>query len=145
MGQIFDVLVKYGFSYYLNELFPGFINTKKAAPDDFSSYSMYAQVLMAFEEFGPTVVMFGQLLSTKTELFSPEMIEELFKLLDSVGVVPFDEVIQTLNEYIPDWRDVFTSVDAAAACCSIHFAGVSHRHAGWNRACLKYSVPEYSG
>ncbi|HJK07603.1 MAG TPA: AarF/ABC1/UbiB kinase family protein, partial [Methanocorpusculum sp.] len=108
-GQIFDVLVKYGFSYYLNEIFPGFINTKKAAQDDFSSYSMYARVRMALEELGPTFVKFGQLLSTRTELFPPEMIEELSKLQDRVGVVPFDEVIPTLDEYIPDWRGVFPS------------------------------------
>ncbi|MCZ0860193.1 MAG: AarF/UbiB family protein [Methanocorpusculum sp.] len=125
-GQIFDVLVKYGFSYYLNELFPGFINTKKAAQDDFSSYSMYARVRMALEELGPTFVKFGQLMSTRTELFPPEMIEELSKLQDRVGVVPFDEVIPTLDEYIPDWRDVFTSVDpqplAAASISQVYRA-----------------------
>ena len=125
-GQIFDVLVKYGFSYYLNELFPGFINTKKVAQDDFSSYSMYARVRMALEELGPTFVKFGQLMSTRTELFPPEMIEELSKLQDRVGVVPFDEVIPTLDEYIPDWRDVFTSVDpqplAAASISQVYRA-----------------------
>lgn len=125
-GQIFDVLVKYGFSYYLNELFPGFINTKKAAQDDFSSYSMYARVRMALEELGPTFVKFGQLMSTRTELFPAEMIEELCKLQDRVGVVPFDEVIPTLDEYIPDWRDVFTSVDpqplAAASISQVYRA-----------------------
>ncbi len=125
-GQIFDVLVKYGFSYYLNEIFPGFINTKKAAQDDFSSYSIYARVRMALEELGPTFVKFGQLMSTRTELFPPEMIEELSKLQDRVGVVPFDEVIPTLDEYIPDWRDVFTSVDpqplAAASISQVYRA-----------------------
>ncbi len=125
-GQIFDVLVKYGFSYYLNELFPGFINTKKVAQDDFSSYSMYARVRMALEELGPTFVKFGQLMSTRTELFPPEMIEELSKLQDRVGVVPFDEVIPALDEYIPDWRDVFTSVDpqplAAASISQVYRA-----------------------
>ena len=125
-GQIFDVLVKYGFSYYLNEIFPGFINTKKAAQDDFSSYSMYARVRMALEELGPTFVKFGQLLSTRTELFPPEMIEELSKLQDRVGVVPFDEVIPTLDEYIPDWRDLFTSLDpkplAAASISQVYRA-----------------------
>lgn len=125
-GQIFDVLVKYGFSYYLNELFPGFINTKKAAQDDFSSYSIYARVRMALEELGPTFVKFGQLMSTRTELFPHEMIEELSKLQDRVGVVPFDEVIPTLDEYIPDWRDVFTSVDpkplAAASISQVYRA-----------------------
>ena len=57
---------------------------------------------MALEELGPTFVKFGQLMSTRTELFPPEMIEELCKLQDRVGVVPFDEVIPTLDEDSPD-------------------------------------------
>ncbi len=65
-------------------------------------------------------------MSTRTELFPAEMIEELCKLQDRVGVVPFDEVIPTLDEYIPDWRDVFTSVDqkplAAASISQVYRA-----------------------
>ena len=125
-GQIADVLVKYGFGYFINEMFPGFINTKKAAVEEFSGYSVYVRIRMALEELGPTFVKFGQLMSTRTELFPAEMIEELCKLQDRVGVVPFDEVIPTLDEYIPDWRDVFTSVDpkplAAASISQVYRA-----------------------
>ena len=125
-GQIADVLVKYGFGYFINEMFPGFINTKKAAVEEFSGYSAYVRIRMALEELGPTFVKFGQLMSTRTELFPAEMIEELCKLQDRVGVVPFDEVIPTLDEYIPDWRDVFTSVDpkplAAASISQVYRA-----------------------
>lgn len=125
-GQIIDVLVKYGFSYYLNEIFPGFINTRKSSQDDYSSYSEYARIRMALEELGPTFVKFGQLMSTRTELFPPEMIAELSKLQDRVGVVPFDDVIPTLDEFIPDWREVFTSVDpvplAAASISQVYRA-----------------------
>ncbi|MDO9522994.1 MAG: AarF/UbiB family protein [Methanocorpusculum sp.] len=125
-GQIADVLVKYGFGYFINELFPGFINTKKTAVEEYSGYSTYVRVRMALEELGPTFVKFGQLMSTRTELFPAEMIDELCKLQDRVGVVPFDEVIPTLDEYIPDWRDVFTSVDpkplAAASISQVYRA-----------------------
>ncbi|WP_319377895.1 ABC1 kinase family protein [uncultured Methanocorpusculum sp.] len=125
-GQIADVLVKYGFGYFINELFPGFINTKKTAVEEYSGYSTYARIRMALEELGPTFVKFGQLMSTRTELFPAEMIDELCKLQDRVGVVPFDEVIPTLDEYIPDWRDVFTSVDpkplAAASISQVYRA-----------------------
>mgnify|MGYP001012654466 FL=1 len=125
-GQIADVLVKYGFGYFINEMFPGFINTKKAAVEEFSGYSVYVRIRMALEELGPTFVKFGQLMSTRTELFPAEMIDELCKLQDRVGVVPFDEVIPTLDEYIPDWRDVFTSVDpkplAAASISQVYRA-----------------------
>ncbi|MDO5845502.1 MAG: AarF/UbiB family protein [Methanocorpusculum sp.] len=125
-GQIADVLVKYGFGYYLNELFPGFVNTKKAQTDEFSGYTTYARIRMALEELGPTFVKFGQLMSTRTELFPAEMIEELCKLQDRVGVVPFDDVIPTLDAYIPDWREIFTSLDpkplAAASISQVYRA-----------------------
>jgi ubiquinone biosynthesis protein len=123
-GQIFDVLVKYGFSYYLDELFPGFINTKKMTQDDFSSYSVHTRIRMALEELGPTFVKLGQLMSARTELFPPEMIRELSRLQDRVSVVPFDEVVPMLDEYVPDWWDVFSSVDqqplAAASISRVH-------------------------
>lgn len=128
-GQITDVLVKYGFGYYLNELFPGAALTRSALrskSDEYSEYSTYARFRMALEALGPTFVKFGQLMSTRTELFPPEMIVELSKLQDRVGVVPFDEVIPTLDEYIPDWRDLFTSIDpkplAAASISQVYRA-----------------------
>ncbi len=81
---------------------------------------------MDLEELGPTFVKFGQLMRTRTEVFPAEMIDELCKLQDRVGVVPFDEVILTLDEYIPDWRDAFTSVDpkplAAASLSQVYRA-----------------------
>lgn len=128
-GQIADVLVKYGFGFYLNELFPGAAvsrTAKKSQTDDYSEYSAYARFRMALEDLGPTFVKFGQLMSTRTELFPPEMIAELSRLQDRVGVVPFDEVIPTLDNYIPDWRDLFTSIDpkplAAASISQVYRA-----------------------
>ncbi|HKL98068.1 MAG TPA: AarF/UbiB family protein [Methanocorpusculum sp.] len=125
-GQIADVLVKYGFGYFINEMFPGFINTKKSVQDEYSGFSASVRIRMALEELGPTFVKFGQLMSTRTELFPADMIAELCKLQDRVGVVPFDDVIPTLDQHIPDWRDVFTSVDpkplAAASISQVYRA-----------------------
>lgn len=125
--QIADVLIKYGFGYYINQLFPGFSGTKKnQQSDEFSGFTTYARIRMALEELGPTFVKFGQLMSTRTELFPSELIDELCKLQDRVGVVPFDDVIPTLDKYIPDWRDIFTSVDpkplAAASISQVYRA-----------------------
>lgn len=125
--QIADVLIKYGFGYYINQIFPGFSGVRKSSQsEEFSGYSTYARLRMALEELGPTFVKFGQLMSTRTELFPAELIEELCKLQDRVGVVPFDDVIPTLDKYIPDWRDLFTSVDpkplAAASISQVYRA-----------------------
>ncbi len=48
-GQIAHVLGKYGFGYFINELFPGFINTKKTVVEEYSGYSTYVRVRMALE------------------------------------------------------------------------------------------------
>ncbi|HJJ42394.1 MAG TPA: AarF/UbiB family protein, partial [Methanocorpusculum sp.] len=94
--------------------------------EDYSVYTPQARLRMALEELGPTFVKFGQLMSTRTELFPAELINELSKLQDKVGFIPFDDVIPTLDTYIPDWRDLFTSVDpnplAAASISQVHRA-----------------------
>lgn len=127
--QIAEALIKYGFGYLLNELFPGFLvnrSVKKNQIEDVDNYSSYARIRMVLEELGPTFVKFGQLMSTRAEMFPPELIEELSKLQDRVGVVPFDEVIPTLDQYIPDWRELFTSIDpkplAAASISQVYRA-----------------------
>ena len=127
--QIAEVLIKYGFGQIINDLFPGFYfsrSTRKSSNEDLNGYSSYARIRMVLEELGPTFVKFGQLMSTRTEMFPPELIEELAKLQDRVGVVPFDEVIPTLDRYIPDWRDLFTSIDprplAAASISQVYRA-----------------------
>jgi len=130
--QIGEVLIKYGFGYYAGELFPGLNFTskrkRKQQEEEYSDYSAYARIRMVMEELGPTFVKFGQLMSTRSELFPPELIEELTKLQDRVGVVPFEEIIPTFDKYIPDWRDLFTSIDPnplAAASIAQVYRGVT--------------------
>lgn len=127
--QIGEVLIKYGFGYALNEFLPGFVNSRSSRKnqiEDINAYSPYARVRMVLEELGPTFVKFGQLMSTRAEMFPPELIEELSLLQDRVGVVPFEEVIPTLDQYIPDWRELFTSIDpkplAAASISQVYRA-----------------------
>ena len=128
--QIAEVLIKYGFGQIISDLFPGFTFSrsmrKSKNSEQATSDSTYARIRMVLEELGPTFVKFGQLMSTRTEMFPPDLIEELSKLQDRVGVVPFDEVIPTLDRYIPDWRDQFTSIDpkplAAASISQVYRA-----------------------
>jgi len=131
-SQIAEVLIKYGFGYYVGELFPGLNITskkkRKQQDSEYSDYSTYARIRMVMEELGPTFVKFGQLMSTRCELFPPELIEELTKLQDRVSVVPFEEIIPTFDRYIPDWRDLFTSIDPnplAAASIAQVYRGVT--------------------
>ncbi|MBQ0106850.1 MAG: AarF/ABC1/UbiB kinase family protein [Methanocorpusculum sp.] len=127
--EIGEVLIKYGFGYAINEFLPGFVSNRTARRkqiEDINAYSPYARIRMVLEELGPTFVKFGQLMSTRTEMFPRELTDELSKLQDRVGVVPFEEVIPTLDQYIPDWRELFTSIDprplAAASISQVYRA-----------------------
>lgn len=47
---------------------------------------------LAFEALGPTFVKLGQLLATRSDLIPETYVEELQKLQDHVGTVPFNEI-----------------------------------------------------
>src|SRR5689334_6861737 len=48
-------------------------------------------------ELGPAYVKLGQVLSTRPDLLPETYIEELEKLQDDVGPIPFDDVVQTIE------------------------------------------------
>jgi len=56
------------------------------------------RVCKALEDLGPTFVKLGQLLSTRSDLFSQEWITEFEKLQDHVPAVSFDELRVQLEE-----------------------------------------------
>ena len=77
-AQIVDVLSQYGFSIGLEKMFPGKalfrLPTAGKAPE---TSTVYERIRLALEDLGPTFVKFGQIMSTRTELHPPEMIEQL--------------------------------------------------------------------
>jgi len=126
-AQIVDVLGKYGFGIGLEKLFPGQakfrLPTPGKAPD---SSTVYERIRLALEELGPTFVKFGQIMSTRTELLPPEMIEELKKLQDHAKPIPFSAVIAVIEETCPCIDDWFTEIDetpvASASIGQVHRA-----------------------
>jgi ubiquinone biosynthesis protein len=53
---------------------------------------------MAFGELGATFIKLGQMLSTRADLFPPDLIAELSKLQDAAPLVPFSDIRRTVNE-----------------------------------------------
>ncbi|MDD1696510.1 MAG: AarF/ABC1/UbiB kinase family protein [Methanoregula sp.] len=126
-AQIMDVLSKYGFSIGLERLFPGRarfrLPSAGKAPEE---STVYERARLALEELGPTFVKFGQIMSTRTELLPPEMIDELKKLQDHAKPVPFSEIRTVLEKNFPNSEELICGVEetpvASASIAQVHSA-----------------------
>jgi ubiquinone biosynthesis protein len=81
----------------------------------------------ALEELGPTFAKLGQVLSTRPDLLSEELIAELEKLQDRVAPLPEAEVVRVMEQELRvPWEDVFESIDpqplAAGTIGQVHRA-----------------------
>ncbi len=92
--QIINVLLKHGFFEIVQRIdilsyikFSGKIKKNKL-----NRISLAQRLRLVFEELGPAFIKLGQLLSSKTFLFPPDIIEELSKLQDNVPPIPFEEI-----------------------------------------------------
>lgn len=70
------------------------------------------RVRRALERLGPAFVKVGQLLSTRRDLISPALANELAKLQDSVPTLPFDQIRERVEEELgARIEDLFGSFD----------------------------------
>jgi ubiquinone biosynthesis protein len=70
------------------------------------------RVRRALERLGPAFVKVGQLLSTRRDLISPALAEELAKLQDNVPTLPFPKIRKRIEEELGGkLEDLFTSFD----------------------------------
>lgn len=68
-----------------------------------------------FEELGPAFIKFGQLLSSREDIFHPSFIEEMRMLRDKVKPVPLIEVMSSIEKSLGKKMDqVFSEVDPNA-------------------------------
>ncbi len=118
LREIVGVLVRHGFGEIVSRAGLGRIKGPKKegtmslpppGPDDTASIvvsfeeqqtgevertrmSFAERVRLAIQDLGPSFIKLGQIASTRTDLFPPDVIVELKKLQDKVPPVPFDEV-----------------------------------------------------
>jgi ubiquinone biosynthesis protein len=81
----------------------------------------------ALEQLGPTFAKLGQILSTRPDLVSPELADELAKLQDSVAPLTEEEVVRVMEQELQvPWEDVFASIEpeplAAGTIGQVHVA-----------------------
>jgi ubiquinone biosynthesis protein len=99
--QIAEILLRQGFGYLIEQLgLRRFLPWSKrglvhADPQPDPS-SLAFRVRLVLESLGPTFVKFGQVLSTRPDLVSRQMIQELEKLQDNVEPVAFEEMERVL-------------------------------------------------
>ena len=126
-AQIVDVLGKYGFGIGLEKIFPGKARFRLPIPGkDSDASTVYERMRLALEELGPTFVKFGQIMSTRSELLPPELIDQLKKLQDQAKPLPFSEVRAVIEQSCPNFDDWFWKIDAlpvaSASIAQVHAA-----------------------
>ena len=126
-AQIVDVLSQYGFGIGLEKIFPGKARFRLPTTGKASETStVYERIRLALEDLGPTFVKFGQIMSTRTELLPPEMIEQLKKLQDHAKPIPFSQIMEVIKENCPDCEEWLSEIEetpvASASIGQVHRA-----------------------
>lgn len=102
--EISSILIRYGFGDAVRRL--GIANLIESAGrvlkwkevEDLTHLDTPERVRHALEEMGPTFIKLGQILATRTDLFSPEWISEFEKLQDQVKTVPYKDISSQIEE-----------------------------------------------
>ena len=94
---------------------------------DISAKSDAHTIRLALEELGPTYIKLGQLISSQSDFFPPELCEELGNLRDEVAPMSSEEVDQILFEaYGKKKEEVFAYFDeeahGSASISQVHHA-----------------------
>ena len=125
LREIVMIFAKNGFSEFISlgviKKIPGFVlpRTTKSIEDEVAeredrdwSQVVGVRLRKSFEELGPAFIKFGQLLSTREDIFEPEFIKEMKKLRDKVPPVPFNDVKRSMERSLnAGMDDIFKSIE----------------------------------
>ena len=131
--QILVILIKYGFEDliaglnidgYLPTYWNPFLPKSKKKEE---RHSTAERIRWAIEEMGPTFIKMGQALSTRSDLFPEDILEELVKLQDRVPSFPGEEAKKILErEFKTSCDELFQSFEekpiAAGSLGQVHRA-----------------------
>lgn len=106
MKEIISILMRYGLGDFIQRLkLSGALGyAYKDETDARIASNPYLSVpqrfRMAFEELGPTFIKFGQILSTRVDIFSPEWIEEFQRLQSNVRPIAQSDISALISAYL---------------------------------------------
>jgi ubiquinone biosynthesis protein len=133
--QILSVFFKYGFENIIEQLKIdhyieiGLKMVSNKRPDKVEKLTREERIRLALEELGPTYIKLGQALSTRPDLISDSLINELVKLQDDVPPFPFSEAKKIIeSELNAKIEKIFASIDekplASASIAQVHKASL---------------------
>ena len=99
--EILHILIKYGFGFAVEKLNMDQVAYKipiTRPSEDMIHMSTGQRIRKVFEELGPTYIKLGQILSTRSDIFDQDIIEELSKLRDNVEVFSTDIAKEIFEE-----------------------------------------------
>ncbi len=108
--EIIQILITYGFSFLVEKFkIEGIAYKIPLTPrEDIKYMSTGERIRRALEELGPTFTKLGQILSTRTDIIEPSIIEELSKLQDNVQTFDFEEARKIFKEELGlEFEDAF--------------------------------------
>mgnify|MGYP001302062375 CR=1 FL=1 len=123
--EIIAVFARHGFEEFVVAT-PGskipklvFPKTRKRIQEELEREGQYSwqqalgyRLRKAFEELGPAFIKFGQLLSSREDLFDEVFIDEMKKLRDKVKGIPFSKSKEVIEEALgKDVSDLFEYID----------------------------------
>ncbi|WP_127715163.1 AarF/ABC1/UbiB kinase family protein [Halobacteriovorax sp. HLS] len=125
LREIVVIFAKHGFDEFISgsvtQLIPDFVlpKSKRSIKEELEEDKTkdWGDVIgfrlrKCFEELGPAFVKFGQLLSSREDIFDESFIDQMKILRDQVKPVPFDEAVKTINESLGEpWKNVFLEID----------------------------------
>lgn len=129
--KIHWILMRYGLYelVFLIPIFKLFVFLKPLTNmlNKYKNTPLPVRIRLALEALGPTFVKLGQALSTRSDLFPDDYIEEFSKLQDSVPAFDSDLAIQIIEKSLKKpLMEVFKSFDevplAAASIAQVHSA-----------------------
>lgn len=122
-SEIAAILAKHGF-YYLVEVLeltrylPRRLRAKITSAEEFM-LPLSIRIRKLLEELGPTYIKGGQIMSSRPDIFPPDILKELSKLQDEVPPFPFEEAQAVIEKELKKPMDIlfkyFAPVPIASA------------------------------
>jgi ubiquinone biosynthesis protein len=131
LNKIVTILIKYGFGGLVGELrllpYFSFLERIFIIRRIGKGLTVPERIRLVLLELGPTFTKFGQIASTRADIFPHDWIEELKKLQDMVPPFPFEEVKKvvegSLKRPLSETYSTFDKVPvASASIAQVHLA-----------------------